>query len=507
MHPHLIKLLSLSALTAGILAASGGVRAEDAKAPSFKAEDCCSLCPAAHDAKNYTTRYQQNFTTLVQAQGDWLFRTQEDLRTEFDTTPAGYKRLKQLHEAFKSKGVELVIVYQPTRGLVNRNKLNPAEKASYDFDKALRNYKTMLGRFAQMGYVVPDLSPLTNESLPDTLPAHDFYFRGDQHWTPYGAQRTAKIVAEKVKQLPAFADVPKREFETHKSGRMGKTGTLHNMAGQLCGTSYAIQYMDQFTTEPKGEAGDGDLFSDSGNPEITLVGTSHSGKNYNFAGFLEESIGADILNVAFPGGGFEGSMLQYLGSEEFQTKPPKNPHLGILAALSPRSRNHLPPNDGAAGQRLRRQRCTDECQCHAQTGQKNELMVNSKNLDLRNSSHQVDIRFADTSVKTLQATLWYMNGRHEDIKIDKPETSDTDGRFAFELRTDEDWASQNLLAVEVQGPEKPGTTPQKVEAKNLQTQRVLRHRAAYRSSRAMRLPLMNCMQTRTLKKSYSRPPC
>ncbi|EGH35127.1 alginate biosynthesis protein AlgX, partial [Pseudomonas syringae pv. japonica str. M301072] len=43
-------------------------------APTFKAEPCCSLCPAAHDAKNYTTRYQQNFTTLVQAQGDWLFQ-------------------------------------------------------------------------------------------------------------------------------------------------------------------------------------------------------------------------------------------------------------------------------------------------------------------------------------------------------------------------------------------------------------------------------------------------
>nr|BFE94451.1 hypothetical protein GCM10020185_49870 [Pseudomonas brassicacearum subsp. brassicacearum] len=228
----------------------------------------------------------------------------------------------------------------------------------------------MLGRFAQMGYVVPDLSPLTNESLPETLPAHDFYFRGDQHWTPYGAQRTAKIVAEKVKQIPAFADIPKREFETKKSGRMGKTGTLHNMAGQLCGTSYAIQYMDQFTTEPKGEAGDGDLFSDSGNPQITLVGTSHSGKNYNFAGFLEEAIGADILNVAFPGGGFEGAMIQYLGSEEFQKNPPKNPHLGILAAVSPGPGNHLSPDDGAAGQqRLRRQAGIDEQQDRAQARQ------------------------------------------------------------------------------------------------------------------------------------------
>ena len=126
MTPHLMKLLGLSA---ALLAISNGVRADEVQAPSFTAQPCCQLCPEAHDASRYTTRYQQNFTTLVQAQGDWLFRTQEDLRTEFNTTAAGYRRLKQLHDAFKSKGVELVVVYQPTRGLVNRNKLNPEEKA------------------------------------------------------------------------------------------------------------------------------------------------------------------------------------------------------------------------------------------------------------------------------------------------------------------------------------------------------------------------------------------
>lgn len=214
MKPHLIKLLSLTGLAAALFTVSNAASADAAKAPNFSAEPCCNLCPEAHDAKNYTTRYQQNFTTLVQAQGDWLFRTQEDLRTEFTTTPAGFRRLKQLREAFKSKGIELVVVYQPTRGLVNRNKLNPQQKAAFDYDKALKNYQGMLARFAEMGYVVPDLSPLTNEALPETLPAHDFYFRGDQHWTPYGAQRTAKIVAEKVKHLPEFAAIPKREFET-----------------------------------------------------------------------------------------------------------------------------------------------------------------------------------------------------------------------------------------------------------------------------------------------------
>ncbi|WP_442112278.1 alginate O-acetyltransferase [Pseudomonas sp. NUPR-001] len=460
MTPHLMKLLGLSA---ALMALSNGAQAETAQAPSFSAEPCCQLCPEAHDASRYTTRYQQNFTTLVQAQGDWLFRTREDLRTEFQTTPAGYKRLQQLHDAFKARGIELVVVYQPTRGLVNRNMLNPAEKAAFNYEKALGNYQAMLARFSKMGYNVPDLSPLTNEQLAAADQGKDFYFRGDQHWTPYGAERAAKIVADTVHNMPAFADIPRREFESHKSGRMGKTGTLHNVAGQLCGTSYAVQYMDQFVTEPKGESGSDDLFGDSGNPKITLVGTSHSGKNYNFSGFLEQYIGADVLNVAFPGGGLEGSMIQYLGSDDFKNNPPKI----LIWEFSPLYRL-----DQETIWRQMLALLDNGCEgkpalMHAKTALKsgkNELMVNGKGgviKDLTNKRHQLDIRFEDTSVKVLQATLWYLNGRHEDLKIEKPETADTDGRFAFQLREDEDWASQTLLAVEVQGPQS-GT--QNVEA-------------------------------------------
>ncbi|MDG9883358.1 alginate O-acetyltransferase [Pseudomonas sp. GD04058] len=461
MTPHLIKLLGLSA---ALLAIANGVRADEVTAPSFTAEPCCQLCPEAHDASRYTTRYQQNFTTLVQAKGDWLFRTREDLRTEFDTTPAGYKRLQQLHDAFKARGIELVVVYQPTRGLVNRNMLTPEEKAKFDYQKALGNYQAMLKRFRAMGYNVPDLSPLTNEQLAAADQGKDFYFRGDQHWTPYGAERAAKIVAQTVHAMPAFEGIPRKEFETKKSGRMGKTGTLHNVAGQLCGTSYAVQYMDQFATEPKGSSGGSDdLFGDSGNAQITLVGTSHSGKNYNFSGFLEQYIGADVLNVAFPGGGLEGSMIQYLGSEEFKKNPPKI----LIWEFSP-----LYPLNQETIWRQMLALLDNGCegkpaQMSASTAikpGKNELMVNGRDgviKDLTNRNHQLDIRFEDTSVKVMQATLWYLNGRHEDIKIEKPTTSDTDGRFAFQLREDEDWAGQTLLAVELQGPES-GT--QKVQA-------------------------------------------
>jgi alginate biosynthesis protein AlgX len=234
------------------------------------------------------------------------------------------------------------------------------------------------------------------------------------------------------------------------------------MAGQLCGTSYAIQYMDQFGTEPKGEAADGDLFGDSATPQITLVGTSHSGKNYNFGGFLQQYIGAEVLNVAFPGGGLEGSMLQYLGSDDFQKHPPKI----LIWEFSPLYRldqeTIYRQMMSMLGNGCEGKPALMSAKASLKTGT-NEILVNGGAKDVRNGSNQVDIRFADTSVKTLQARLWYMNGRHEDLKIEKPETSDTDGRFAFELREDKDWADQQLLALELQGPE-AGAAPQQVEA-------------------------------------------
>src|SRR5690606_1928843 len=123
--------------------------------------------------------------------------------------------------------------------------------------------------------------------------------------------------------IPDFAGVPQTEFVPEGSGVMGKPGTMQNVASQLCRPGYAVQYVDQFITEPK-DASDGDaLFGDESSPKITLVGTSHSGKNYNFGGFLEEYLGTDVLNAAFPGGGLEGAMLEYLASDAFQNDPPQ----------------------------------------------------------------------------------------------------------------------------------------------------------------------------------------
>jgi alginate biosynthesis protein AlgX len=455
------KWIGLSPLALAICLAATGLRAEEqSKAPVYQVEDCCSLCPAAHDASQYSTNYMKNFTTLIDAQDAWLFRTQEDLRTEFGTSAAGYRMLKELRDAFKSRGVELVVVYQPTRGLVNRNKLKAEDRARFDYDLALRNYRQALARFEEVGLRVPDLSPLTDEQQEQP-----FYFRRDQHWTPYGAERTARLVAETVKRIPAFESIEKKEFVSQRIGLMGKTGTMQKVASQLCGTVYAPQYIDQFATEPKAESGSDELFGDSTPPQITLVGTSHSGPNYNFGGFLEQHIGADVLNVAFPGGGLEGAMLEYLGSEEFQNNPPKiliwefSPLYDLASSKIHRQMMAMLDN-GCEGKDALLSRKTT-----LRPGA-NEVLVNGKGqlLDLPSKRHQVDIRFSDPSVKTLEATLWYLSGRREKVKLEKPDTADTDGRFAFELRDESDWAELNFFALEIIGPE-AGGEPLEVEAR------------------------------------------
>lgn len=448
-----LKVAALLGVCLGTSLLAGELHAAPTDAPSFSAAPCCQLCPEAQDPNNYTTRLQDNFKTLMRGQGDWLFRSIEDLRTDFSTTAEGYRRLQQLHDAFKAHGIEVVAVYQPTRGLVERNYLLPADRAAFDYPKALKSYQEMLGHLAKMGYHTPDLSPLTNESTDH--PEQDFYFRGDHHWTAYGAERTARIVAETIKAMPEYKGIPKREFETHMSGRLSKNGTLHDLAAEFCGTSYATEYVNTFATQPKAEATGDELFGDAPLPQITLVGTSHSARFYNFDGFLKQYTHADLLNVACAGCGFEGSMVEYLGSQEFREHPPKiivwefssmyrldqeSVYRQILALL----------DKGCDGNG------TEMAQSATLApNTRTDLLINGKTgmHDWGNATHLIDIRFADPTVKTLHATLWYLNGRHEEVRFDKPTSIETNGRFSFELRDDGDWAGQTVLALEMPGPQ------------------------------------------------------
>ena len=83
----------------------------------------------------------------------------------------------------------------------------------------------------------------------------------------------------------------------------------------------------------------------------------------------------------------------------------------------------------------------------------NEVLVNSNGLPLRGRDYQVDLRLSDPSIHELKTTVWYLNGRRENFKLEQSDRIDTGGRYAFELRNEADWADLNMLALEVHSPE------------------------------------------------------
>ena len=80
---HLRKLALVSALL------SVGISSHALADPNYQVQRVGPLCPIAQDPSQYNTKYLSFFTALVQGEGDWLFRTRYDLRTDFGTTAAG----------------------------------------------------------------------------------------------------------------------------------------------------------------------------------------------------------------------------------------------------------------------------------------------------------------------------------------------------------------------------------------------------------------------------------
>jgi alginate biosynthesis protein AlgX len=429
------------------LAWAAPVRAE----PLYVVEPCCQLCPQAASRSAYSTRFLQSFSTLVQGRDGWLFRTDDDLRTRFGPDAEGTAMLKRFHAALKRRGIELVMVYQPPRGLMHADKLPPATRRTYDPGAARAGYTQALQRFRALGITVPQLESLLQEP-------GEYFYRGDHHWTPEGAERTAAVTAEAIRGLRAFAGIPQKKFTTERTGIWAKRGTLQKAASQLCGFGYPDQYTPRFVTSAEGG---GDLFADEGAPQVTLVGTSNSDSAYNFSGFLSQALGVEVLNESVAGGGHEGALLQYLPSEAFQKSPPKilvwelEPYHNLSKTQFYRQAIPLVSN-GCQGRRALLSRTAS-----LKAGSTEALFNGGGSVQaLRSAGHLIDVRFSDPAVKQFKAIVWYTNGSKETISIEHSDYADTGGRFVVELRSDPEWGDRTFLSMDVMRPEgaKSGTS-------------------------------------------------
>lgn len=458
-------------LIAGILllAAATGVSADDDSggviAPRYGVAGCCQLCPAASDPASYHgSAFLEDFRVLQQGRQGWLFRSELDLPQRFDISQVSIQELRRLVAALRQRGTELMIVYQPPRGLADAHQLTPEQFERYDYEGARASYAAALDRLRQSGAIVPALDRLI---VLDK--GYDYYFRRDHHWSPAGAERTAQVIAETLKALPLYAQLPRKQFVTRSQGLIAKPGTLQKVAAQICGGGWSMQHVMGYATEP---AEGGDLLGDEAAPEVVLVGTSNSDDigGYNFDGYLEQHLQTDVLNVAITGGSFEGSLLKYLPSEAFQKRPPKlliwetpyqdypdaavNPHRTFRQAVAL-------VNDGCRGKPAILSKSMELRQGS------NELLFNGagKTKDLPGAGYLLDFQFSDPGIKEIHSDIWYFNGMKESLQLRFKQYVDNAGRFVVQLRNDrKEYAEAGFMAATIELPQAPAK-PLRVEAR------------------------------------------
>jgi len=434
----LLAMLGLS----GLLASA--VRAEEA--PSYSIERCCEICPQALQDSTYSGDMGE-FTKLVQGRDDWLFRSKIDFMTDIGTTAEGYKHLQGLRDALKARGVELVMVYLPPRGLVSTEMLSPQSSGGFDAELSRKNYLATIERLRSLGIRVPDMAQLLDQ--PDEV-RKTLFFKRDNHWTPRGAELTAQLLAAEMGKSEGYKGITRKDFVTKVDGLRYEPGRLNLAFGKICGYGYANQFFTRYMTEPKDESSE--LFGETAAPDVVLVGTSFSSARYNFDGFLKQYASVDVDNRSVTGGGFHSAMLQYLGSQDFQEHPPKilvwevNSYYDLAMAIF--YRQIMPMLDDGC----RDTPATLRQKVALHPG-RNQILVNTEVKPIRSEDYVADIRFSGGNVRDLRSSFLYMSGSRDNLNISRAPEVEPDGRFVFGLRDDAEWHGQTLLSLEIEMPQ------------------------------------------------------
>ncbi|MFT5798028.1 MAG: alginate O-acetyltransferase complex protein AlgJ [Candidatus Azotimanducaceae bacterium] len=268
---------------------------------------------AAMGAIKYAVFGQVKSGAIVGKDG-WLFTSEE-----FDVEPNFYHNLTaaadeiaQIQALLEENDVTLIPVLVPDKADVYAEQLSFVRPVEVE---TRRQY--LLSLLVVRGVPAIDATD-TLRSLKNS--GHGF-LKDDTHWSPHGSKAVAKLVAAHHAGL----DVPLTSVSvTTVQGRSNTfdgdllqfvpTGSFRTSIGP------AQQHIDTFTTTVQTEGG---MFDDT-SVDVALVGTSFSAKSdWNFLGFLQASLGADVLNFAAEGQGPFAPMHAFLASDTFLNETPK----------------------------------------------------------------------------------------------------------------------------------------------------------------------------------------
>ena len=262
----------------------------------------------------------------VEGKDGVFFRTFADLRLQHPMDQRTVTMLGRLAQVLEENGTTLVYVTIPAKSQVMIDYL-PQHAQDYGFDPEMAQmiYTDIISRLAAVGIVAPDVMTALQNLKGDERP----FFGADFHWTSQGARAAAQAIAREIKATPAYAELTPSTFESKPLGRQVAFSGMRRSLQSFCRKPLPpTETMAYKTTPVESAAGDVtalDIFagSDKAVPAV-LVGTSFSDSSINnFAGFLSEFTGLEIVNYAITGGNQYGAMTSYLTSDEFKDQRPR----------------------------------------------------------------------------------------------------------------------------------------------------------------------------------------
>jgi len=246
----------------------------------------------------------------------WLFESW-DLAETWEPEPwATY--VPRLVDAFADEGVQLVVALVPTRGMVHPEKV----AVPFDADSAVAAYAQTLEMFRAAGAVAPDLlTTFVQPTEPLDALEEAAVFSTGRHWTSRGAELTARAVASAVDQQGMYRrDV---QFRSRVLGLGTYEPRLARLLRESCDAPTVMEPLTRYDTNERIGGASGGGLLDAKGPEVVLLGTSNSANDrFHFHAFLEQHLGADVLNAALKGGMGFRAMDAYLRDDAWHEDRP-----------------------------------------------------------------------------------------------------------------------------------------------------------------------------------------
>ena len=259
----------------------------------------------------------------IEGKDGFFFRVMADLRMQNSFTDAAADQLAALSAALEANGTTLIYVPIPTKGQTLAAFL-PETAALYGFDTTIAQevYRDIVARLGARGVTAVDLIP----ALTTTDGEHPTFFQADFHWTSEGARNAAQAIATAMTALPGSAELTRKSYTSEPTGEETPVSTMRRTLQPFCADALPVPkttgYVTREVEDPNATL---DIFGSDGDAaRIALVGTSFSEAGpQNFAGFLQEFTGLEVVNYSVTGGNQFGAILSYLTSAEFYENRPR----------------------------------------------------------------------------------------------------------------------------------------------------------------------------------------